>query len=79
MTPTTPATFYAFDDSLVSIPLLSLTAWISAVKMAIRLGNEGPWTRTIRKRLKTPEGYSLEDILDHLVTVREETHAHYGL
>jgi hypothetical protein len=77
--PTTPATFYAFDDSLVSVPLVTLAVWVAGVKIAAKMGEETNLTKVVRKKLKTPKGYPLEDILDHLEKCKAETHEYYGV
>ena len=82
ITPTTPATFYGFNDQLVTVPLITLSAYVVALKGIVRTGfdvtGQGIEEKA-RELLETPEGYPVEDILWHLETVKEQTHEHYGI
>ena len=35
VTPTTPATFYGFNDQLISIPLITLSTWVVGLKSIV--------------------------------------------
>lgn len=80
MTPTTPASFYDFNEEVVEVPLISLMTIVSGLKLSVKFNEDFQGTvRSARKILSTPTGYPVEDILHHLSTVLEETKEYYGL
>lgn len=83
MQPNTPATFYAFDDSLISIPLITLSAYVIALRSVVKHQFDPTPAQDIeskaRTMLHTPDDYPVEHILEHLETVRTQTHKHYGI
>ena len=81
MTPTTPATFYDFNEEVVSIPVVTLLALYVAFKAHVNHGidpTDGGIKERVYDLLSCPADYPEEDVLWHLSMVREQTLEHYG-
>ena len=82
ISPTTPATFYGFNDQLVTMPLVSLAAYVVALRGIVKTGFDvtGQDAESkVREFLETPAGYPLEDILAHLEECKRQTYDYYGI
>jgi hypothetical protein len=82
ITPTTPATFYGFNDQLISIPLISLSAYVVALRGIVKHGADltgKDIEGRVRALLEAPDDYAIVDIYDHLDDALEETERHYGV
>jgi len=82
ISPTTPATFYDANDELVSIPVITLAAYVIALKGIVETGFDVTGQdveEKARELLSTPIGYPVEDIYAHLAEVKRNTDIHYGI
>jgi hypothetical protein len=74
ITPTTPATFYDFNDELVTVPLVTLAAWAAGYGRDINGIRE-----IVRAFLSVPEGYEDEYVREHIQLCYKNTKEHYGI
>jgi len=82
ITPTTPATFYDFNDDLISVPLVTLSGWTIALRSILNHGvnpTSVDVESIVREKLNTPDWLSLEGIVAHLETCLAETKEFYGV
>jgi len=83
ISPTTPATIYGFNDQLISMPLITLTAYKIAICSIAKHGldptPDQQCEKIVRKLLQTPKGYPIEHIAEHLTIALKETKEHYGI
>jgi len=80
ITPTTTATFYDFNEEVISIPLISLTTLVAGLKLSVKLKEDFKGCiRTARSLLSTPKGYATKDILNHLEQALSDTKEYYGV
>jgi hypothetical protein len=80
ITPTTPANIYDFNETVISIPLITLAAHVVALKRVVS-DNFDPMGIESKARalLSCPEDYPIEGIYDHLKMCLSQTHDHYGI
>ena len=80
ITPTTTASFYGFDDQVIELPLITLAAYVVALKCIVKNGID-PTGQNVeakaRDLLGTPKNYAVEDILEHLREVKKQTEEYY--
>ena len=74
ITPTTPATFYDFNDEVVTVPLVTLAAWCAGYERDINDIQE-----IVREFLSVPEWYENDFVIDHIKLCYKNTKEHYGI
>jgi len=82
ITPTTPATFYDYNEELVSVPLITLALWAKALRCILDHGinpTSSDVEAVVREKLSTPDACPLDAIVEHIETCYAETKEYYGV
>ena len=77
--PMTPAVLYNLEGELITVPLITLAAWVVGLRGVVKHGIDSfNVLPPIRAHLKASEPYKAIWILDHLEEAKRQTEAFYA-
>ena len=80
MSPTQECNIWNFKDETVTVKVITLTVWVSALKLELKGMKRSPSVSSIvRKHLSIPKSYPLADILLHLETSLADVKEQLGI
>lgn len=82
ISPAYEVNIWDFNEELVTIKLLVLAAWKSALKFELKTGMTISGTAVlplVRETLSVPESYPDEEVYRHIKTSLEDIHSQLGI